>query len=304
MSTGHFRESLDMLLRAPDHPAFRVVGLVPAFFHIVSAWPTGRPITEMRYPTGEWLPVFLLSLSSIGVIGLTYAISLRAGSTQREGFLAAFLMFASTSFLITTQHFFPYDISLAMFLFALWIGMKTDGGLLRSVAVGLLCGFAFLTYEGFWLMAAVVACLHVFRRPRSPVRGCPSVLFTVGIAVFPVLLIVAGHFIGRPFLQALERFSRTVVHGDFSEGWSLPWAYCGTRNTRFYFCTSPASQWLSRMPFVINTRTHATCDCGSQFSPPRIWDWSSAPLCFIGGSSTTGWCVRCCRSSVWPPQPD
>jgi hypothetical protein len=226
LSTGHFSEALDMLLRAPDHPGFRIVGLVPAFFHVASAWPTGLPITEMRYPTGEWLPAFVLSLASVCVIGLTYALATRAGASRRESLLAAFLMFASTSVMISTQHFFPYDTSLALFLFALWIGMRQDGMVWRSLVVGLLCGFAFLTYEGFWLMAAVVGGCFVFRRPRSmSAMAVRSGLFAAGAALFPLLLIIAGHFVNRPFLQAVERFSQSAVHGDFSEGWSLPWAY-------------------------------------------------------------------------------
>ena len=226
LSTGHFSEALDMLLRAPDHPGFRIVGLVPAFFHVASAWPTGRPITEMRYPTGEWLPAFILSLASVCAIGLTYAIAARAGASRRESFLAAFLMFASTSVLISTQHFFPYDASLALFLFAFWIGMKQDGSAWRSLVGGLLCGFAFLTYEGFWLTAAIVGCCHVVKRPRSiPLIAVRSGVFAAGAALFPTLLIIAGHFTNRPFVRSVEQFSRSAVHGDFSEGWSLPWAY-------------------------------------------------------------------------------
>ena len=226
VSTGHFREALDMLLRAPDHPAFRIAGLPLAFFHVASAWPTALPITEMRYPTGEWLPAFLLSLSSVCSIGLTYALALRAGACRRESFLAAFLMFASSSMLIYAQHFFPYDTALAMLLFALWIAMKDGRHLWRSLAAGLLCGFAFLTYEGYWLMAAVVGGLHVLRNPRRPsLMILRAGLFSAGTALFPALLIAAGQAAGRPFAQALERFSRSAVNGDFSEGWSLPWAY-------------------------------------------------------------------------------
>ena len=226
VSTGHLGGALDLLLRAPDHPAFRIVSLVPAFFHVVSAWPTGLPITEMRYPTGEWLPAFLLSFASVASIGLTYAIAIRAGASRRESFLAAFLMFASSSMLIYAQHFFPYDAALALFLFALWLGMKHAVRTRRSFGVGLLCGFAFLTYEGYWMMAALVAAIHVSRKPLSlSAAAIRAVVFAAGALVFPALLVIAGRLSGRPFLQTFERFSRSAVNGDFSEGWSLPWNY-------------------------------------------------------------------------------
>jgi hypothetical protein len=226
VSLGDLRNALDVMLRSPDHPGFRIIGLILAFFHVVSAWPTGLPITEMRYLTGEWLPAFLLSLSSVCSIGLVYALAITVGASRREAFLAAFLMFASCSMLVYAQHFYPYDASMAILLFALWLGLHEPDHATGSLGVGLLCGFAFLTYEGYWLMAAVVGAIHVLRKPVKTVAAVRrSIFFSAGAIAFPLLLILAGHLAGRPFLPAVEKFSRTVYHGDFSEGWSLPWEY-------------------------------------------------------------------------------
>jgi hypothetical protein len=138
--------------------------------------------------------------------------------------------------LIYTQHFFPYDASMALMLLALWIGLKEGPGAgghapgsgyrWRSFGVGMLCGVAFLIYEGHWLMAAVVGGIYVLRRPFSLARALArGVLFAAGVALFPALLGTAGHVAGRPFLEATGRFSQSAVNGDFSEGWSLPWEY-------------------------------------------------------------------------------
>jgi hypothetical protein len=226
VSTGHFRSALDMMLRSPDHPGFRIIGLILAFFHVATAWPTGLPITEMRYPTGEWFPAYLLSLSSVASIAAVYALALRAGASRREAFLAAFLMFASCSMLMYAQHFYPYDASMALLLFALWLGLARNDRASRSAAVGVLCGLAVLTYEGYWLMACAAGTMHVLRKPMTPVTlMARSVFSSLGALALPALLILAGHLTGRPFLTALARFSRTVYQGDFSEGWSLPWEF-------------------------------------------------------------------------------
>jgi hypothetical protein len=226
LSLGEIRTALDVMLRSPDHPGFRVIGLILAFFHVTSAWPTGLPITEMRYPTGEWLPAFLLSLSSVCCIGLVYALAIRSGASKHEAFLAAFLTFASCSMLMFAQHFYPYDASMAIVLFALWLGLHDRDHVIRSFSAGLFCGFGFLTYEGYWLMATVVGVMHVMRTPVtifSTIRR--SIFFAGGAMVLPVLLVVAGWATGRPFLTAVREFSHTVYHGDFSEGWLLPWEY-------------------------------------------------------------------------------
>jgi hypothetical protein len=140
--------------------------------------------------------------------------------------LAAFLTFASCSMLVFTQHFYPYDASMAILLFALWLGLHERDRAIRSFVVGLLSGFAFLTYEGYWLTAALVGAMHILHRPVAAVGAARrGIFFSAGASVFPVLLILAGRLTGRAFLPAVEKFSRTVYHGDFSEGWWLPWEY-------------------------------------------------------------------------------
>jgi hypothetical protein len=226
LSTGNFDGALGMMLKAPDHPGFRAVGLVPAFFHVASAWPTSRAITDMGVHNGEWLPAFLFSLGSVGTIGLTYALANRSGASRSESFLAAFLMFASSSMLSYARHFFPYDISMATLLCASWIGLDGRRGQWRSLLAGFLVGLGFLTYEGYWALAAAAACLHVVGTRSSALGGIRrAVWFSIGAAICPGLLALAAARANRPFITAVERFARTAVNGDFNEGWSLPWAY-------------------------------------------------------------------------------
>src|SRR4029434_11245159 len=42
LATGNIRAALQLLLSSPDHPGFRIIGLVLAFFQVASAWPTGH----------------------------------------------------------------------------------------------------------------------------------------------------------------------------------------------------------------------------------------------------------------------
>lgn len=226
LRSGDIGGTLDILFRYPEHPGFKIIGLLPALFHLVSGSGSGYPITEMRYPSGEWLPAFLLSLASVCSIGLTYALARRAGASRDESFLAAFLMFSSTAMLAHARHFFPYDTAMAMFLLALWIGLINPDRPLRSVGVGALSGLAFVTYEGYWLLVLVIGSLRVVRRPYSVPRMClRGVAFTAGLVSVPALLLAASALRGRSLLQATIRFSETVTHGEFSEGWLLAWKY-------------------------------------------------------------------------------
>ena len=64
--------ALDILFRYPEHPGFKILGVGAAALH--QALSPGRPISDMRLPSGEWLPAFAFSLGSVASIALTYAL--------------------------------------------------------------------------------------------------------------------------------------------------------------------------------------------------------------------------------------
>ena len=224
LRAGDLGGVLDILFRYPEHPGFKIFGLGPAVLQ--QALHPGQPISDMRQASGEWLTAFVFSLSSACAIGLTYAVGRRAGASERESLFAAFLMFASTSMLMHARHFFPYDLALALGMLAAWVALSPADRVVDSIGTGLLAGAAFSTYFGYWLLAAVVLGVHVFWHPSSFVgRARRLALGAVGFAIAPGLLVAASSLRNRPLLQLSRRFAATVTHGEYAEGWSLPWAF-------------------------------------------------------------------------------
>ncbi len=215
---------VDVLFRYPEHPGFKLLGLIPASLHAVAARAYGHPIWDMRYPTGEWIAALVFSLASVWSIGMVYAIARRAGAGDEESLLASFLAFASTNMVMHAPHFFPYDLSLAAFLSATWLAMSERTG--QSLAAGVAAGGAFAIYEGYWLLVAAVAFVHLWHRPPAARATMVRLAaFIVGFALIPGMLIALSAWRGRQLLEATLRFSKTVTHGDYGEGWSLPWAF-------------------------------------------------------------------------------
>jgi hypothetical protein len=222
--------TLDILFRYPEHPGFKIAGVVPA---ALQQWlHPAQTISDMRQPAGEWLAAFLFSLSSVAAIALTYAIGRRAGASGRESLFAAFLMFASTSMLMHARHLFPYDLALALGLLAVWVALSPSDRIADSLSAGVLAGAAFATYFGYWLFAAVVFGVHVLWRtaPGGPKRSAlrrlrRATFFGLGLVLVPGVLVAASTIPNRPLLPAARRFAASVTHGQFAEGWSLPWAF-------------------------------------------------------------------------------
>jgi hypothetical protein len=221
---GDVGGALDVLFRYPEHPGFKALGLIPAAFHAVVSTRYAHPIWDMRYPTGEWIAAALFSLASVCSIGLVYAVARRSGADEDESVLAALLLFSSTNMLMHAQHFFPYDLSLAVFLAAVWLAVSPRT---RDAALaGVLAGAGFAIYEGYWLLVGGTGLILLWYAPRTP-RGVASRLgmFFLGVAIVPATLVAISAMRGRSLLAATAQFSETVSHGDFSEGWSLPFAF-------------------------------------------------------------------------------
>lgn len=222
------RGALDEVLANPDHTGFLAVGLVPAALQRLALAALGMPQARPTVDATAWLPALLLSLASVACIGLVGAIARRAGGPEAEALLAAFLMACSNSMLYYSRHLLPYDAALALALLALYLGLVLNANWGRSLLVGLVAGFAFLTYNGYWLIALAALALHCFygAPPLRQVlrRGAAAGL---GFAALPALLTASSLALGQgAYVRRLLRFSRgAATQADFSEGWSLPWEY-------------------------------------------------------------------------------
>ncbi len=225
---AEWRAALDQLLDSPDHTGFLAVGLGPAAAQRLALRTLGLPQTRPSVDATAWLPALLLGLASVACLGLVDAVARRAGAPGHEGLLAAFLMLCSTSMLGFSRHLLPYDSALALALAALWLGLAERPSAARSLLVGVVAGGAFLTYNGYWLTALTVIGLHSLRGSSSwPGRARRAGVAGVGFALLPGLLTALSLARGRePYVLRLLRFSReAATQADFSEGWSLPWAY-------------------------------------------------------------------------------
>jgi hypothetical protein len=225
----HPLKALDTVLGFPDHWFYSLLGTVPATLQYAVMRLRGGPaIPDMAaVAASAWISALCFSVSGLACIVLVYAIARRGGGDRQEALLAAFLMACSTSLTIYSRHLLPYDPALAFALLALWLGLKQEAGVGRSVLCGLVAAAAFGAYNGYWLLAAVVLAVHVLWAGWRPLAIIRRALAAGAAFVFPLVALEALSRIRRlpSFIGGMREFSRTVTQGDYAEGWSLPWAY-------------------------------------------------------------------------------
>src|SRR5688572_22167390 len=137
------------IIATGEYWGFALVAALPAGLHHVLS--RGIDADDRVFT----VPALFLSQMSVIAIGMVYAVARRSGSDTREAFVAALLMAGATTMFYYARHLLPYDTSMALVLGALWCGVGTASRF-RSFACGALSAFAFLTYNGYWLLAGVV----------------------------------------------------------------------------------------------------------------------------------------------------
>src|SRR5262249_40068415 len=145
---------------------------------------------------------------------------------RAEALVAATLMAATTTMFYYARHLLPYDSALALGLLALWCGVGTSRR--DSIGCGAAASAAFITYNGYWLLVAVVLLFHVLHEGRTTPRSglLRAIYAAVGFLIVPAAIVLVELVTGAPLLFAgMRRLAGTVSDGYAPEGLSLPWVY-------------------------------------------------------------------------------
>jgi hypothetical protein len=211
---GAWNKAFVELFGHADHVLFRMVGL---------------PVALLQALAGQAHPVWVacyFSLFSVAAIGLLWALARRMGADEGEAFWATLLAASANSLFYYSRHYFPYDVSLALMLFALWVGLRPGSGQ-RSVFVGLMVGFGFLVYNGYWLLGGVVLCLHTVVGGTSGFRSLArrAVAALAGLVASVAAVIGLGHVASGIALGSYLSFAGTITQGDFGSGYRVAVEY-------------------------------------------------------------------------------
>lgn len=230
---GEHEAAWRLLFRYIDHPGFTLLGTVPAYIDRL-VWEIA-PKSDLSWwdywksKYGDYrLSAAMFALPSVLSILLIYLIAREKGAGGLEALLAAFLLAASNAWYMYSQYFLPYDFSLMFSLVALWLALRCRAGpVWLGTAIGLLAGFAFWVYSGYFsvlLLLAVVFCLILAGSLKE------AVLRMAGMSV-GLLGVIAPHVYysaavsRQDFLGMLGAFAGTVNQGEFGEGFSVPIMY-------------------------------------------------------------------------------
>lgn len=202
-----------LLFSTPEHLGFKVIGIVPA-------------LLEKIFGQSLVVPAMFLSLFSVLNLYLIFLLSKRVRASPAEALWT--LLFASLSqcLFFYARHFMPYDSAMTFGLLALYVGLADKPGIRTSVACGVLSLLCFITYNGYWTLAALAMIVHVLYKSQT-IREAIQKGISLGLGfMLPLVALMASSAqLGINLLEKYRRFAGTVTQGRFEEGWSLPFAY-------------------------------------------------------------------------------
>jgi MFS family permease len=236
LASLHPGRALDALFGMPIHIGFVVMALPAAAVHAAAVRLSGGPMTWSHFVDTMWIPAAVLSLYSVLNIWLVGRLADRVGAGEGEAFLAMFLMACCNSMFYWSRHLMPYDASLTLCLMGLWIGLTPYPTWWTPVWCGCVLGCGFLTHYGSWPMVGACALGHAMYEDRDFMTASRKLASIALGAAIPVgILTWASMARGiDPFPVLVLRFfvgQHGDMFGDYSEAWSLPWAYLWNAET-------------------------------------------------------------------------
>jgi len=183
-----------------------------------------------------WIPAVLQVGASVALLPLIYSLAKRAGASETESLLAAFFGLCANSLFYFSRHLLPYDISLALILWGLWLGLGQKRTPKRSLLVGFVLGSGIFTYYGYWMLGGLVIAVYLLYDAESTFSTISINWLTEKVKhgltaaamlpVWPLLVSLVSLATGNGFFfSEISRFAATISQGDPAEGWRLIWEY-------------------------------------------------------------------------------
>ncbi len=172
---------------------------------------------------------FILSFASTANILLLYLITRQLGGSKLQALTASILLFISTTNFYFSRHLLPYDSSISLALIGMYFGSRGNLSLVNNMICGFFGGLATLTYNGYWILSALIWTILILRTPNDWKKRANVAISCALAGISPLLLLhAASAFCGENFLSGmLEWLDGTMdnQNGDFGIGWKVFFSY-------------------------------------------------------------------------------
>jgi hypothetical protein len=210
---GHFVDAFTDATKEADHLGFKIFGILPA-------------LIEKRYGEDPRIPAFFFSLFSWLNISIVWLLAKRLGADEKESLWATIFAASSNVLFFYSSHLFPYDIALTFGLLALYIALQERATALTSATTGFLAFLTFFTYNGYWTLAGFAMLAHILPSIKENSQLLTkSIWVAMGFFAPAIGVIVLSWHFGNDLLNSYITFSKTIINGQFTEGWSIPFKY-------------------------------------------------------------------------------
>lgn len=223
LNNRNYPNAASCLFQAHGRPGYVLISVIPAAVQHSIA-------TAGIYASGS--PHFF-DIPSIFNVGVTLAISIIFYcillSMVRNRWMSLFgtvVYSLLSNSNIYIRHLFPYDYSLLLFMFAVFLILRRnnthDLNIRTAITCGILSALAFSTYPGYYLFVVIIAVL-IFVSARKKIQVTALHLFSAGVIL--CLWEILSRLSGRSYLRNIFHLSGNKTQGTYQEGYIFAWRY-------------------------------------------------------------------------------
>ncbi|MBI3491206.1 MAG: hypothetical protein HY047_05400 [Acidobacteria bacterium] len=218
-SHGEVRNGIVEIARMGGRPGETLVKMIPAALQFV---PHAFGITPAN-PRSLLVPTACNVLASLAIVFLLYRIArlvFDGDATIALTVAAVYSLLMNTS--VYVRHLFPYDWSLCLAMYALWLALSREVTPRLAVGVGMLGAAVVTIYPGYYPMSCILA-LVLFGRARHA-SGTRAAMRMIGAVALGVALVLAptemlSRLGGHSYVLESGGLTTTITLGSFDEGW-------------------------------------------------------------------------------------
>jgi len=216
LQNGNFKKLSYFIFNAHGRPGYVLLSMIPATFQLIvsnAGW--------LTYPNPQFfdIPSAFNVLVTLGISFTFFAIAWRLFKNYGYALLATVVYSLLCNTNLYLRHMLPYDLSLLLFLLAMF-GLLKDHedrglGIFTAFWTGMLSSLGFATCPSYYFFVILLA-LIVFIRSQKKLLSATLHIFSF-LSIFGILEAFSrmGH---RSYFENSRKLSGLVTQGSFEEG--------------------------------------------------------------------------------------
>jgi hypothetical protein len=212
---GDFHSFWELVFETAARPGDTLVNLIPAAIQVSLQKYLSIP-SESQFSFMVVKGVGNVAVSLL-ILLLFYKISERLFRNTSIVLISTVVYALLVNSNIYLRHLFPYDISLLMYLYCLFVFLTKKIDIWLMFFIGCISGFAYTVYPGYFWFIGIVFLVSMNLSETYPKKLLNGMVFFIGTVIPVVILQLISLCAKYSYFHEMYFVSKSIIQGSFDE---------------------------------------------------------------------------------------